>query len=255
MKRAHCIAFLISFASGLLAASPALRASLVADFQDRLVQAQAGASDFGILVSAPQDTRIAPDFGPFDQLAQASAATGTATASASSGQTSSIAPTRIDAMGNLIALGSATSLAGNPGANGQADNRFNVFFILDTPQPFSITTSLDGAISGEFLGAVFGRIRLILEVDPFTTILDRQLPTDTGTVVTSGVLDAGRYQLLAEFSVGGVLVPDAQDGASFTGNANYEVHLAVPEPSGLTALGTAALLLRRRPKSPPSHRS
>jgi len=219
-------------------------AGMIADRQDRKVQTEEGASDGGIIDRPPQVVIIAPDFSPFDRTAAATASAGSASSSGSSHQRSRIDPLSITAAGDLAVGAGAGEVRFDTAANAGTYNLFEVFFTVDSPHAFSLTTSYSGSLSGDGIGRADGWVY-------FTSVggsalLDRRLESDTGDSVTiTGTLMPDRYQLLAEFSLGGVLAP-RQGGASFSGAAGYDVLLVVPEPSGLLLAGIGSLWIMRR---------
>jgi hypothetical protein len=248
MKSIKQLALCLAVILLVVSHSPFLLAAVVPTLQNRQVEAETGASDFGQFVNGPQDVVIAPDFGPFNAAAVSSAAIGGSSAMATSQQSSSITPVWISAQGSLTGSASASSL--NAGGSAGMYNLFQVFFDVNSPQPYSLFTSLDGDLSGEVLGLVTGRIRLQMETPPFDVVLNRLLPPDMGPDTIMGTLVPGRYSLLAEFNAGGVLTPDADDGASFSATADYVVNLTVPEPSGCLLTFAAILLLLTARGSP-----
>ncbi len=230
----------------LLLSAAALHAGLLYQSQDRLVQAQAGASDIDSSVTSPQDNRSSPDFGPFDATASGQASVTSASASASSHQLSTLGAWAINASGELSFACAGGLASRRPGASANTYGRFLTYFTVDASLPYELITSLDGSVSGQGSGTSAGQILLTLETAPYGTVLNRQLPTDVGTNTLSGTLEPGEYRLLAEFSLGGTMIPGNQDGAALSGTSNYSVTLTVPEPSGLVVLGLAGLTLAGR---------
>ena len=227
----------------LVLSQPAL-AGMIADRQDRQVLTEEGASDGGIIDRSPQVVIIAPDFSPFDRTAAATASAGSVSSSGRSHQRSRIDSLSMAAAGELAIGAGAGEIRADTGANAGTYNVFQVFFTVDSPHAFSLTTSYYGSLIGDGIGRVDGWVYFASVGG--SSLLDRRLESDTGDSVTiTGTLMPDRYQLLAEFSLGGVLAP-RQGGASFSGTAGYDVLLVVPEPSGLLLAGIGSLWIMRR---------
>lgn len=211
--------------------------------QERLVQADAGASDFNGLDDPAAEFQLAPDFNPFDAVVSQSAQQGAASGSATSRQSSRIDPLELTAAGDL-SVGGSTSEPFSSGASGLAGSRFDVFFELVESHPFRLTAQMSGSLVGEVLGRIDGRV-LFVRVDPGPEfIADRTLPGGDAafTIDLEGILQPGRHRLIVESTLGGTLAPDATGGASFTGQANHDVRLILPEPATLSSMLVAAIL-------------
>lgn len=231
-------------------------AAFVFGYQDRLIEAEAGASDLRVPPYFATTDRDAngrtggADYGLFDEVVQRDISFGQSQGHGRSHQRSEANATSIWASGEMTASASTTADPGWGGGSGYSDNRFDLSFGVDSAGLYELTTALNHAVSGEVLyNVASSHLSLTPVLGP--AIVDRWLATDPGGTQTIQVqLEPGvTYRALIEFIIGGTLSPDSNDGASFTHTADYSFQLtSVPEPATLSllALGGLAMIRRRR---------
>ncbi len=204
--------------------------------QDRGIYAratalQAGQSDEGV---APDE---AADFAPFAASGAPSAATDDASAGASADLDSSLDGSLLSAEGS--ATSTASTGSGDATGEAPADVFFEVEFEAAASEAYHLNGSLGAAASD---GDGYASVEL-RDVDAGTSLESYEaLPGQADAFSETGMLQAGVTYRLTAFALSHArAAPGGASGAS--GDATFDVALALPEPSGTLSLaaGCAAL--------------
>lgn len=201
--------------------------------QDRRVSTSVSVDD-GILSDSDSDSLSAPDFGPFDETAQASASIPGRTATATAFQRSTIGSDTVSADGAV----SAFTTDGFDDAT--ARSFFEITFDITQRLPFELIASVTNFVDDESNSSV----DVLLRGGPGDQVIG-QTRVDSSLsdnfLFASGVLEPGSYVLRASAS----LVPPATGGDTWSGDYSLSFSV-VPEPSSFLLLGSGLLLVARR---------
>lgn len=241
---------------GLAASAASLSAQVAPLSQARSVDAGSAAEVRGDS-DAQTDGATAPDFGPFNAavspLSVAVAGSDVAIGQGSAGQQSTLGPNVVSVSGGANV--SLTILpAGGASASGRGESLFDFEFSLAEQHHFSLLGSVDTLAiltGGASVPALANSVRL-LDVDNALVLFETL--TDDENFSVAGLLDAGRYRLLASASAEGTEVA-GQGSRTVNALSAFDFSLTVqpvPEPAAagaaivLMTLGAQAAMRRRR---------